>query len=255
MIFSFPKKYQSFAVLLSLFAAMGGIVWLGMFPLERSVQNTMRAIEEFHAGRENRERQVGRLPELQGQYEAILANEQALDILITEDEVVDFVKTVERLAKNQNIILSITSKDGGKVSEPKKVVAKPKAADGENTDLADEKALTKEAPASIMSTLPYDRYLSLSIKAEGSYRDVVAFLDKLETLPLGLDVVGMEVKKKESEPETGSSRPLNPSNPFAILGDATEISVQQPLPEVPIQGEDTLEAVFDLLVYVKKTGV
>lgn len=255
MIFSFPKKYQSLVVLLSLLAAMGGIVWLGVFPLERSVRNTMRAIEEFHAGRENQERQIKRLPELQAQYDVILANEQTLDILITEDEVVDFVKTVEGLAKVQNITLNITSKDGGKMSEPKKVVAKPKSVSSGSADLADEKTSVKESPVSIMDSVPYDRYLSLSIEVEGSYRDVVAFLGRLETLPFGLDVIGIEVKMKAKEGDRESSRPLSPSNPFAVLGDAKEISVQQPLPEGLIQGEDTLEAVFDVLVYVKKTGV
>lgn len=253
MIFSFSKKYQSLAVLLSLLVAMGGIVWLGMFPLERSLQGKMRAIQEFHAGRENRERQVKRLPELQGQYEAILANEQALDILITEDKVVDFVKRVESLAKDQNITLSITSKDGGKVNEPKKVVAKPKPVSSGSADLADEKTPVKELPASIMDSVPYDRYLSLSIKAEGQYRDVAAFLGKLETLPLGLDVVGIDVKKKERAYESNASRSSSPSNPFAILGDGRDISVDS-VPE-GIEAEGILEAVFDVLVYVKKTGV
>ena len=253
MIFSSSKKYTSLAVLLSLLVAMGGIVWLGMFPLEQSLQDKMRAIQEFHAGRENRERQVKRLPELQGQYDAILANEQALDILITEDKVVDFVKTVEGLAKAQNITLSITSKDGGKVSEPKKVVAKPKPVSSGSADLEDEKTPVKESPASIMDSVPYDRYLSLSIKAEGQYQDVVAFLGKLETLPFGLDVIGIEVKMKAREGETGSSRPLSPSNPFAILGDGRDISVES-VPEI-IEAEGILEAVFDVLVYVKKTGV
>lgn len=254
MKFASYTKYQPLAVLLFLFASIGGIIWLGVLPLERSLQNKMRAIEEFHAGRENRERQVQRLPELQNQYDAILANEQDLNVLITEDKVVDFVKTVESVAESLNIKLSITSKDGGKVSESKKTPAKAKPVSSKSANGEDESVPVKETPAGIMDRLPYDHYLSLSISAEGSYQDVVAFLRKLETLPFGLDVVRMEVKKKAAEEASSPVRPAAPSNPFAILGDSSEVLPVQPAPEV-IEAEGILEAVFDTIIYVKKTGV
>lgn len=249
MIFSAYKQYGPLTVLLLLLVAIWGIIWFGVFPLEQSVQNKMRAIQEFYAARENRERQVKKLPELQSQYDTLLANEQILNILISEDAVVDFVKTIEELAKTQHITLSITSKDGGKVSEPKKIAVKPKVNDDENEEVPVSKNSAKALPVSIMDTIPYDRYLSLSVKAEGRYRDIVAFLGKLETLPFGLDVIGIEIKRKEKEREAVPS-----GNPFVMIGDGGGVSGEPVTPEITVE-EDILEAVFDLLVYVKKTGV
>lgn len=224
-----------FVTLFLLLLAIGGIAWLGIVPLKQSLEEKMRGIQEFHAGRENRERQVSRLPELRGQYEVITENEKTLDILITEDQVVDFVKTVERLAGEMNVAMSIASKDGGKIIEPPAAGAKPdpsKAAD-------------------ILAAVPFDRYLSLSVKVEGRYDDIVAFLSKVETLPFGLDVIRVEMKKKDTENDSRSSAARSTSNPFAMLGDSDDAAQAAS----PAGGKDALEAVFDILVYVKKTDL
>jgi hypothetical protein len=58
------------------------------------------------------------------------------------------------------------SKDAGKVVAVKKPAAK--------TDQSKE--------VSILADAPFDQYLSLSIKVDGRYDDIVTFLGKLETL-------------------------------------------------------------------------
>jgi hypothetical protein len=251
MILSSYKKYIPLSVLLGLLVAIGGIVWYGMLPLQRSLTEKMRGIQEFYAGRENRERQVSKLPELEGQYAAILANEKTLDILMSEDEIVDFVKILEKLAGEMNVTMSIASKDGGKIIEPKKLAVRANRSDGADQESSAEKNTVPQKAVGILDAVPFDRYLSLSVKVEGRYDAIVAFLGKLETLPFGLDVIRMEMKKKDAESDA-RSRPARPTgNPFAILGDSSDIVPITP----PSAGTDALEAVFDMLVYVKKTGL
>src|SRR3990167_7859894 len=81
------KKYAPLVTLPTLLLAMGGIAWFGILPLGQSLEEKMRGIQEFYAGRENRERQVNRLPELEMQYEVIQADGKMLRILVTEDGV------------------------------------------------------------------------------------------------------------------------------------------------------------------------
>ncbi|MEK9151165.1 MAG: hypothetical protein AAB547_00870 [Patescibacteria group bacterium] len=251
MILSPYRKYTPLAALSMLLIAMGGIVWFGMKPLQRSLEEKMRGIQEFYAGRENRERQVGRLPELRGQYDAILENEETLDILITEDRVVDFVKTLEALADGMNVKLSIVSKDNGKITEKKPAVApvQPQGASADPT--APPVPSVKPKPADILEDAPFDRSLHLSVTVEGRYGDIVAFLRKMETLPIGLDVIGVEMKKiDEQSAERPSARGAG-ANPFAILGDSRSVTAE---PEAAVRGD--LEATFDILVYVdKKTAL
>lgn len=245
----FPqKKYVPLVFLLVLLLAMGGIVWYGIVPLRQSLQVKMRGIQEFYAGRENRDRQVNKLPELQGQYDTIIENEKTLDILLSEDAVVEFVKTVEKLAKEMNVGMTIASKDGGKIIEPKKPVAKSIPSKDANQDPVSETKSAAQKAVSILDDVPFDRYLYLSVTVDGRYEDIVAFLRKMETLPFGLDVIKIEMKQKDKEKD---SQPMasSPSNPFAILGDMGDIVVQA----APQAAEkNSLEAVFDILVYVKK---
>lgn len=250
----FPyKKYIPFAILFSLLLAIGGIVWYGMLPLQQSLKDKMRGIQEFYAGRENRERQVSRLPELEGQYDAIVENEKTLDILITEDGVVEFVKTVEKVASEMNVKMSITSKDDGKIVEPKKPVAKTAQPKDANPESSPAQNNAPQKAVNILDAVPFDRYLSLSVNVEGQYDDIVAFLGKLETLPFGLDVVKVEMKKKDAENDSRSVPERSAAaNPFSILGDNKDIvQMEQP----PVVEKDTLEAMFDILVYVKKTDL
>lgn len=245
-----PKKYMPLAVLLMLLLAIAGIVWYGMLPLRESIGEKMKNIQEFYAGRENRERQVNKLPELEGQYDVIVANEKTLDILIMEDEVVDFVKIVEKLASETNVVMSIASKDGGKIIEPKKpvVTSKPSGTDEKS---ASEKNDASQKTANILNDVPFDRYLSLSVTVKGRYDDIVAFLGKLETLPFGLDVIRIEMKKKDAENDAQSRPARTATNPFAIFGDRADVAPAVP----PAEEKDVMEAVFDILVYVKKTGL
>lgn len=250
MMLSPYRKYTPLAALLLLLIAMAGIVWFGMRPLQRSLEEKMKGIQEFYAGRENRERQVGRLPELRGQYEAIMADEDRLEILITEERVVDFVKTLEALAVEMNVKLSIVSKDNGKITE-KKPPAAPVQPQGVPADPTAPPVSAKPKAPDILEDVPFDRSLHLSVTVEGRYGDIVAFLRKMETLPIGLDVIGVEMEKTDEQTPARPSARGAGANPFAILGDSRSVTAE---PEATVRGE--LEATFDILVYVaEKSGL
>lgn len=247
----FYKKYKSFIILLTLIAAIICIALFGILPLRQSINKKMRDIQEFYAGRENREKQVGKLPELQGQYDAIIENEKILDILIAEGGIVDFVKTLEQLAKEVNVAMEISSKDNGKIVEAKKPEAKTDKASNADQPSVSEESNIKEKTPSILDSAPFDRYLVLNIKAEGSYEDIVVFLNKVETLPFGLDVIKVDIKKKDAENNSSSVNRGNLANPFSILGDGKTLTEQEQL-LVDEKNKENAEAVFDVLVYVKK---
>lgn len=237
MIASSYKKHTTLSVLFLLLLAMAGIAW-SIVPLKQVVYEKMRGIQEFYVRKENREKQVARLPELKAQYDVILQNEKLLDILIMENGVVDFVKTLEGLANETHVEMSITSKDNGQIIESQPVSGNPQVSPGNGPG-------AKISPG-ILGDLPFQRYLYLNIKVRGQYEDIVVFLHKMETLPIGLDVIKVGMKKGEAE-ET--SIVLGGGiNPFlAPSGD-----IQTGVPQPPAANKDVFEAVFDVLVYVDK---
>jgi Tfp pilus assembly protein PilO len=244
MIFSSYKKHTTHIVLFILLLAMAGIVWYGIVPLKQAVYEKMRGIQEFYARRENREKQVTRLPELKVQYDAVLQNGALLDILIAENEVVDFVKTLENLASGAHIEMSITAKNDGQITEPKKAPVKTSQTDSEDTDKPSVKGGAQQKSVDILNDISFDRYLYLNIKVRGRYEDIVVFLHKMETLPIGLDVIRVEMKRGEVENTFGV--PIGSGvNPFASQ---STVTAEDPL----AVKKDIFEAVFDVLVYVNK---
>lgn len=244
--FSF-RRHRSLIILILLLLSMGGMMWFGIRPLDMSVYEKMRGIQEFYAERENRERQVERLPELREQYDLIARDENTLAILLTEDRVVDFVKVLESLASASSLEMTITSKEDA-AAAAKKRSAPPKttAQKSDEAGTTESGAAKVEQPANIMNDLPSDQYLYLSITVRGRYADIVAFLRKMETLPYGLDVVKIDVRKDEE----AASRALAPGSgvsPFAMLG-GNEVVTEK---TVPVSTEG-LEATFETVVYIKE---
>lgn len=244
MIFSPYKKYTTRIVLFALLLAMVGIIWYGIVPLKQAIYEKMRGIQEFYAMRENRQKQVVRLPELKAQYNAILQNEKLLDVLISENEIVNSVKTFEGIANETHVEMSITAKENGQITEPKKVVVKADQPVKGDADLSLKNSASKEKPADILSDIPFDRYLYLSVRVRGRYEDIVVFLHKMETLPMGLDVIRVEMKKGET-PDVVGSVSGSGINPFLMLGGSTQA-------ESSVSEKDVFEAVFDVLIYVDK---
>lgn len=231
------KKYSSFVILFVLILSISGILWFVIVPLKQTLLDRARSIQEFYAEGENQTKQVGRLPELKNQYTTIIEKESALNILLTEDQIVDFVKTLEGLASETNVQMVIMSKDNGQIVEPKKVVpATP--TDGTGT--------APKVVVNIGDDVPFGRYLHLNIKTQGTYKDTVGFLRKVETLPVGLDVVGMEMKRVDVSIEQNTSGVSG--NPFVVLGSGSTVSQVPPVATI----QDLLEATFDVFIYVKK---
>lgn len=244
------QKYKTSSpliVMLALLSGIGLLAWFGIVPFQRFIVEKADGIQEYYATRENREQQMKKLPELQAQFESIERDEKALSILLSEESIVDFVRTLERLATETRVHITIRS-SGTNAIEDKKTIKVPVKKATPVTDGAVVK--DGKVPQSLLETLPVDRFLHVTVVVQGEYKDIVAFLHKMETLPLGLDVIGVSMKLRTEEEK--NARPDNPGrNPFLILsGNETAISgdvVTQP-EEVVIPGN--LEASFDTVVYL-----
>lgn len=242
------QKYKNFLpliVMLTLLSGIGLLAWFGVIPFQRFIVEKADGIQQYYATRENREQQMKKLPELQVQFENIEKDEKVLAILLSEDAIVDFVRTLERLAVETKVHITIRS-TGANAIEDKKTVKVPAKKAAPVTD----GTAAVQAPQSLVEALPMDRFLHVTVVVQGEYGDIVTFLHKMETLPLGLDVLSVSMKLRTEEEK--SARPDNPGrNPFLILsgneGTISGDAVTQPA-EAAIPGN--MEASFDTVVYL-----
>ncbi len=250
----FLKKYRKslpFVVVFLIFSGMGLLGWFGVMPFQRFITEKADSIQEYYATKENREQQIKKLPDLQGQFERIQAEKDVLDILLSEQNIVDFVQTLERLAEETGVFVTIQSKSG-QIIEEKKLVKAPvkKTAVAPVEGTADDTGKEKKGPLPIIESVPFDRYLHVEVVVQGEYKTIVSFLHKMETLPLGIDVIGMTMNVRNDK-EEGVARPENPGrNPFLMLsgGEVAAVPSEQELAKKKIPG--TLEASFDTVVYL-----
>lgn len=191
----FFQKYRSLLPLfttLSLLTAMGLMVWFGIVPFHEMIVEKADGIQEYYATRENREEQMKKLPELESQFVTIEKDEDTLDILLSEEGIVDFIKTLEGLAAETHVTVAIRAANSNVIDEKKNLKTPVKK--GATTDTSDS---TKTA--TIIDTVPIDRFVHISVTVQGEYKDIVAFLHKMETLPFGLDVLSLSMKVRNPE--------------------------------------------------------
>ena len=252
MKFISPAQFPLLGIAL-IIVTMGLLGWFVIKPLQASILEGMNSIQKFHADGENRQRQFDKLPELRSQFEAIQRDEEALDILLREEEIVHFVKTLEDLARATKTQIVIQAKDeaGGAIQEKKPVKA-PRASD--KTEGSKEEGGEKEKKEkSILETLPYDRYLHLNVAVTGKYSDLVNFLHRMETLPYALDVISLRVRTKDLE-ENATEVPDVRTNPFMLSPGGTGGVIVPGAPlAIPVAlPKDALEGFFETVVYLKK---
>jgi hypothetical protein len=197
------KKYSHYFILLLLNILIAVSVF-GMYFLYQKVQNALNTQERIKLEQEIQTEQINNLPELAERYQTIAENEQYFTLLYTEDQVVNIIKDIERLAREQQVALVITQKE----IPAKKKPAKEK--DGETKE--------EEKPKELGDTLPYEKQIRLELKAEGRYLAIRNFLHKVETSPYALDVLALQANLAPVDEETASvSRPTGDS-PFLLLG-------------------------------------
>ncbi len=198
------KKYTHYLILLALNLLIAGSIF-GIYFLYQKIQNALHTQERIKLEQEIQTQQIKNLPELSARYRNILAHEQYFNLLYTEDRVVEIIKDMERLAKEQQVALTITQKEVPLKKAPKKGTS--------NQDKEGEAA--EEAPKELADTLPYPKHIRLELKAIGSYVAIRNFLHKLETAPYALDVLSVQGSVAPKDDDAPVAR-VQSDNPFLL---------------------------------------
>jgi hypothetical protein len=249
---NFLKQHSLVWTALAIFLAMALTGWFLVKPLYGQMLGLRDEIQQEHVRQENQQKQIKRLPELKSQYERVIGEEGFFDILLTEDKVVGFIRTLEGLASDTKVEVKIQS------NELKVEEGAQRKTRAQNTEEG-AVAANEKKEKNLSDLLPYGEYLRLTLTVSGDYSDLAAFLSRLETLPVALDIIGVDVTQplRDDNSREGDVRAVNP---FVIMtepaqgeenkeGSVSEENIPQELTQ-PISPK--LEAVIDLVVYVDK---
>lgn len=201
------KTYSHLIIFFTLTLLIGASGF-GIYFFHQKVQGALDAGERLKLEQEIQEEQIRNLPELSSLYNHITESESYFSLLYPEDRVVEIIKDIERVAKEQGVALTITQKE----------IPKKKATPKEKTESKEGEEKAPEKPKELVETLPYEKHIRLELKAEGSYQAVRNFLNVLETAPYALDV--LTLTGTLAPPEEGTTERPKVGTPFLLEGSA-----------------------------------
>lgn len=204
----------------TLLLVIGLSFWFGVRPLHGLIRTEMDEIQKLDVLREHKSRQMQRLPELEKQNTLIEEQGGTLAIVLTKEELVEFIRTLERLAEETRVKIEIASKDNtlleSKISLPLPGAKASKGTttpggEGEEKETVSTEPQPKRGAAKptsgMLGELPLKHYIRLTLTVTAPYKSMVEYLHKLETLPYATEILGVIIKEAEKEREESSTTP------------------------------------------------
>lgn len=227
------KKYSHLIILffLSLLIVLAGF---SIYFLHQKIQNALNAQERTKLEQEIQTNRIKDLPALAHRYQTIVDNEQYFSLVYPENKVVEIIKDMERIAKDHNVVLTITQKEVIKKKAVKKEEAK-----------SEEEGSEAEAPKELADTLPYEKSILLELKAEGRYLALRKFVHALETAPYALDVLAITASVAPPEEDAVSVVQSQTDSPFLLSSTLPETA------SVPAQNPAKIIFLLDIALYTQ----
>jgi len=175
-------------------AAYSAIVLLFFYfavsPLIESIKKNSDEIQKIKIDREISQERISKLPEMKNGYATYEQEKDNLDIILDQNNSVDFIKKVELLSEETGNKINLSIADNSNASKNAK-----------------DAKTGKKDPESIKDNLPSDKYISMNMTLEGSYENFIKFLYKLENLDYYVNVISFDLSKEAvSEENNGASK-------------------------------------------------
>lgn len=251
----FWKQSREFVVILGMVGFFATTIYFGVIRIQEKNRGTMELIQQAIVDRKMLEEQSNGISRMRDSWEHIQSVDEKLHVFLPKDRIVSLVESLEAIGKELGVSVVSEASSTPMLATPpakKKVVksvAPTKDESGESSPASDTSG--KDAQKEILvSLLPEERSIFITFKVTGSYDRVVAFLHKLDTMPMLLDVLSVEISPAPEKDES-TSTPVAVSgvlpSPFAT--DSTSISTSKTTVE-PVSGapKDVL-ASFATVIY------
>lgn len=216
------QKQREIIIIFAYIVAVTMLVYFVVLPLLSKIEEANNQIQEESMKQEIIKQQLGELPKIQQQYDALQENEGSVDILLDKDNAVTLIEKLETLADNCGDKIEISVQN----SQLQK-----------NIVVATIKTSTEDT---LINALPSTDYLQMQIVLTGNYNEAIDFIRKLESMEYYSDITGIKIKQNEQTIDVGVANPFSSNS----TTDVQKISDKSNLENI----ETTLNVVF----YTKK---
>jgi hypothetical protein len=175
----FLKKYNVWIDIVIFLLVVLLTVFFAILPLKRSIQANSDDIQKKIIDDSLNKSRISKIPEMEKTEEVLEESKSNLNIILANDNEVDFIRKIEALADEtgNKVTLKITDETQAVKTAP----AKKDAA----------------IPEDIKSKLPYTKYLPMQIDLEGGYAEALNFIHKLENMQYYVNVISLNMSKSD----------------------------------------------------------
>lgn len=158
-------------------------------PLLKKIEEKNNLIQEKIATQEINREKISKLPLFKDQFDKIEADESKIKIGLTNDRVVNLLEKIEEISGETGNKVKLEIMDTSAEKTPPK--SKKNAAKEEKN---------------IIDKLPVGRHIVINIKLAGSYRNLIEFINKIESAEYYSDIISVKITKELNKNSS--------SNPF-----------------------------------------
>lgn len=243
-------KFREFLVpigMLGLFVALG---YFGIFRVFEKNHEKMIAIQRAKADQKMLEEQRNEISNMRKEVEYIRSASDRLDVFLPKDRIISLVEMVESIGKEFSVSVVSEASSAPALAVPIKKKAVKKTPSSEESKVeeggvgTEEKKEEKEKE-SLASLLPEERSIFITFKATGTYQNTIAFLQKLDAMPVLLDVLSVEMTPAELEEKENRSVVPAPVQGVGI----NPFDAKNSLPEAVLEEPNRVQASFQTVLY------
>lgn len=177
---NFIKKHKICITGITYLFILGATYFFVANPLLKKIEEKNNLIQEKIATQENNREKISKLPLFKDQFDKIEADEDKIKIGLTSSNVVNLLEKIEE----------ISGETGNKV----KLEIMDDSTEKEKTTPKSKKSAAKEEKK-IIDKLPIERHIVINIKLAGGYKNLIEFINKIESAEYYSDIISIKVNK------------------------------------------------------------
>lgn len=186
---NFIKKNKICVTVIIYLSVLGMTYFFVANPLLKKIEEKNNLIQEKIATQEINREKISKLPLFKDQFDKIEADESKIKIGLTNDRVVNLLEKIEEISGETGNKVKLEIMDTSAEKTPPK--SKKNAAKEEKN---------------IIDKLPVGRHIVINIKLAGSYRNLIEFINKIESAEYYSDIISVKITKELNKNSS--------SNPF-----------------------------------------
>lgn len=228
---NFWKKYKISSVIALYLLAISVLLYFVVRPLFTKISLSTDKIQEIIVNQKDKENRLGEIPKLKDQFAFVQEKEIELPDFLSGDKAVGLIEEIEKIAGDSDNKITIEMKEN---KTKNAAGAKPEPAKKEAKD------------GSIIGDLPSESYLEMKISLNGSYNNLVKFIEKVELMESFSDIISISiVPNRDMTEKTGISSSNNIFIKPAAGQDKKTASQEN------IEKEAKLDSAISIVFYIK----